>query len=271
MATVRVNGVDLWYKFSGTGETVVQIGGAVSGHEGYATITPGVSEHYRVLDYDHRGYGLSSRPKQRYTLETWSADLAALMDALEIERAHIHGGSMGSFIALDFAARYPEKTDKLLMGAGAVAKCDAMGIHMFRVWQDIASAYGAVSEQLARELLTKAFGRGLLDEMGDDILRETLAVLERNTDTDVFIDACQAMIDTDVRDVVPNVTAPALVMCGRHDILTPLDAGPGGAGARWVAENLPNGRLEIFEHSGHGHYVEEIERSVEVILDFLAS
>ena len=88
------------------------------------------------------------------------------MDALEIEKAHIHGGSMGSFIALDFAARYPEKTDKLLMGAGAVAKCDAMGIHMFRVWQDIASAYGAVSEQLARELLTKAFGRRLLDEMG---------------------------------------------------------------------------------------------------------
>ncbi len=170
MATVRVNGVDLWYEFSGEGETVVQIGGAVSGHEGYATITPGVSEHYRVLDYDHRGYGLSSRPKQRYTLKTWSADLAALMDALEIEKAHIHGGSMGSFIALDFAARYPEKTDKLLMGAGAVAKCDAMGIHMFRVWQDVASAYGAVSEQLARELLTKAFGRRLLDEMGDEIL-----------------------------------------------------------------------------------------------------
>ena len=67
------------------------------------------------------------------------------------------------------------------------------------------------------------------------------------------------------------MTAPALVMCGRHDILTPLDAGPGGAGARWVAENLPNGRLEVFEQSGHGHYVEEIDRSVEVILDFLAS
>jgi pimeloyl-ACP methyl ester carboxylesterase len=271
MATVRVNGVDLWYKFSGEGETVVQIGGAVSGHEGYATITPGVSEHYRVLDYDHRGYGLSSRPKQRYTLETWSSDLAALMDALGIEKAHIHGGSMGSFIALDFAARYPDKTGKLLMGAGAVAKCDAMSIHMFRVWQDIASAYGAVSEELARELLTKAFSRGFLDEIGDEILGETLAVLERNTDTDVFIDACQAMIDTDVRDVIPRVTAPALVMCGVHDILTPLDAGPGGAGARYVAENLPNGHLEIFENSGHSHYVEEIDRSVQVIVDFLAA
>lgn len=270
MPVVEVNGVEIWYRFSGEGETVVQIGGAVSAHEGYATITPGLSEHYRVLDYDHRGYGLSSRPDQRYTLEVWSADLAALMDVLGVGKAHVHGGSMGSFIALDFAARYPEKVDKLLMGAGAVAKCDAMGVHMFRLWQDIASAYGVASEELARELLTKAFARPFLDEMGDEILWATKEVLERNTEQSVFIDACQAMIDTDVRDILPLVTAPALVMVGRYDILTPIDAGPGGAGARYVAENLPNGRMEIFEHSGHAHYVEEADRSIEVILDFLS-
>ena len=271
MATVRVNGVDLWHEFNGTGETVVQIGGAVSGHEGYATITPGLSQHYRVLDYDHRGYGLSSRPKQRYTLETWSNDLASLMDALGIDKAHIHGGSMGSFIALDFAARYPEKTEKLLMGAGAVAKCDSMSIYMFRIWQHVASAYGAVSEELATELLTKAFSRRFLVVAGPDLLTETLGVLQRNTETEVFIDACQAMIDTDVRPILSSVTAPALVMCGAEDILTPLDAGPDGAGARSVAEHRPNGRLEVFERSGHGHYVEEMERSVQVIVDFLAS
>ena len=79
------------------------------------------------------------------------------------------------------------------------------------------------------------------------------------------------MIDTDVRPILSSVTAPALVMCGAEDILTPLDAGPDGAGARYVAEHLPNGRLEVFERSGHGHYVEEIERSVQVIVDFLAS
>ena len=270
MPTVEVNGVDIWYQFSGTGETVVQIGGAVSAHEGYATITPELSKHYRVLDYDHRGYGLSSRPEQDYTLEVWSADLAALMEVLEVERAHIHGGSMGSFIALDFAARYPEKVGKLLMGAGAVAKCDAMGVYMFQTWQDVASAYGVVSVELARELLAKAFSRAFLDEMGDELLWATKDVLERNTSLPVFIDACQAMIDTDVRDILKDVTAPALVMVGSEDILTPIDAGPDGAGARYVADHLPNGRMEVFEGSGHAHYVDQAERSIEVILDFLA-
>ena len=127
MPKVKVNGAELWYQFSGEGSTIVQIGGAVSAHEGYATITPGLSQHYRVLDYDHRGYGSSDRPAQHYTLDTWSDDLAGLMDALELERAHIHGGSMGSFIAVNFAARYPGRVDKLLLGAGAVGRCDRIG------------------------------------------------------------------------------------------------------------------------------------------------
>ena len=52
MATARVNGVNLWYQWTGSGDVVVQVGGAVSAHEGYATITPELSKHYAVLDYD---------------------------------------------------------------------------------------------------------------------------------------------------------------------------------------------------------------------------
>lgn len=270
MSKVRVNDVDLWYRFSGEGETVVQVGGAVSAHEGYATITPELSRHYRVLDYDHRGYGQSDRPEQRYSVAVWSSDLAALLEALGVESVHVHGGSMGSFIALDFAARFPEKVDRLLLGAGAVAKCDAMSVHMFRVWQAVASAYGIESEELARILLTHAFSRTHLDGLGDEVLDEMRDVTARNASLPVFLDACQAMIDTDVRDLLDQVTCPTLVMVGSDDVLTPLDGGPGGADARYVAEHLPHGHLVVFEGSGHGHYIEQAERSVEVILDFLA-
>ena len=272
MPKVNVNGVELWYEFTGEGSTVVQIGGAVSAHEGYATITPGLSQHYRVLDYDHRGYGGSDRPAQHYTLDTWSDDLAGLMDALELERAHIHGGSMGSFIAVNFAARYPDRVDKLLLGAGAVGRCDRMGVLQFRIWQSLARAYGVASRELAEQLLTHAFSRAFLDgpDGGDEAVDLMQEVTARNVGTDVFIDACQAMIDTDVTARLGDVTAPTLVMVGSDDVLTPLDAGPGGAGARYVAENLPNARLVVFEGSGHGHYVEQQEDSLTAILDFLA-
>jgi pimeloyl-ACP methyl ester carboxylesterase len=273
MATVEVGGVNLWYEFVGSGETVVQVGGAVSAHEGYATITPELSKHYRVLDYDHRGYGSSDRPNQKYTMDTWCDDLAGLMDALGVERAHVHGGSMGSFIAINFAANYPEKVDKLLLGAGAVAKCDRMATLHFKVWQHIASAYGIASRELAEELLTKAFSRGYLDGSvgGDEVLAEMQDVTARNASLPVFLDACDVMIDTDVTDRLDAVTAPTLVMVGSEDVLTPLDMGPDGAGARYVAEHLPDARLEIFEGSGHGHYIEQAEESITAILEFLGS
>jgi pimeloyl-ACP methyl ester carboxylesterase len=91
----------------------------------------------------------------------------------------------------------------------------------------------------------------------------------RNASTHVFIDACQVMIDADVRAQLPHLSAPTLVMVGSDDVLTPLDAGPGGVGARDVARMIPGATLKIFEGSGHGHYGEQTEESVRAILDFL--
>jgi pimeloyl-ACP methyl ester carboxylesterase len=70
LAIATVNGANIWYEISGSGPLLVQIGGAVSAHEGYAAITPAMAEHFTVLDYDHRGYGLSERrPGQQYVLD----------------------------------------------------------------------------------------------------------------------------------------------------------------------------------------------------------
>lgn len=265
-----VNGTRLWYRLAGSGDCVVQVGGAVSAHEGYDTITPVLAEHYEVLDYDHRGYGQSARPRQRYTIDVWCDDLVALLDHLGKERVHIHGGSMGSFVAIAFALAHPDRVDKLALGAGAVAKCDGMGVSHFRVWQHIARAYGVGSREMAEELVNKAFSRHHIDTVGLETLVEGMIdSASRNADTDVFIDACQVMIDADVRDGLPHLTVPTLVMVGSEDVLTPLDAGPGGVGARQVAALIPGAQLAVFEGSGHGHYIEQADESIAVLLDFL--
>lgn len=270
LSTAHVNGTRLWYDLVGSGACVVQIGGAVSAHEGYDTVTPVLAEHYEVLNYDHRGFGLSDRPSQRYTIDVWCDDLVGLLDHLGKDRVHVHGGSMGSFVAIAFALAHPERVDKLLLGAGAVAKCDGMGVSHFRVWQHLARAYGVGSRQVADELVNKAFSRRHIDSVGLDVLVEAMIdSAARNADTEVFIDACQVMIDADVRDSLPKLTAPTLVMVGSDDVLTPLDAGPDGVGARMVAEAIPNATLRVFEGSGHGHYIEQAAESIDAILDFL--
>ncbi len=268
MAAVTVNGCRLWYELRGDGPYLVQIGGAVSAHEGYATVTDAMAEHFTVIDYDHRGYGGSERPDGGYSLEVWAADLAGLLDAIGVERTHVHGGSMGGFIATKFGAEYPDRVDRLVI-SGAVAKCDRMARTQFEVWKMIARAYGVDSEELALELTTKAFSRAYLDEWDHDLLTEMRDVTVRNVTTEVFCAACDAMIETDVREELRLVTAPTLVLVGSEDCLTPLDTGPDGAGARAIADGIPNARLHVFEGCGHGNLVERADESIEVIVDFL--
>jgi 3-oxoadipate enol-lactonase len=116
---VEVNGVNLWYRISGDGDPVVQIHGAGFGHYNFDPSTPELARHFRVVDYDMRGYGDSDRPVQHYDMEVWADDLASLMDALEVPSAHVHGSSMGGMIAIVFAAKYPERTDSVVINCAA--------------------------------------------------------------------------------------------------------------------------------------------------------
>src|SRR6059036_225177 len=110
----QVNGVELWYDVQGEGEPVVQIHGAGFGHYNFAPATPELSKHFRVVDYDMRGYGRSHRPVQHYDMEVWADDLAGLMDALGIAAAHVHGTSMGGMIAIVFAGKYADRTTSVV-------------------------------------------------------------------------------------------------------------------------------------------------------------
>lgn len=273
MSFVNVNGVNLYYEISGTGPTVVQIGGAVNGHEGYALITPHLREHFTVVDYDHRGYGQSDRPTQAYTMDTWADDLAVMLDALGIDRCHIHGGSMGGFIACRFAAKYPERVDRLVFN-GAVAKCDWMSRTYFHLWKRLAQTFGLTSDELALMLLTHAFSRTYLDEMltsgslhSLDWMKDSIG---RNATLEIFCDACDAMAETDVTGLLGNITAPTLVLHGTDDCLTPLHCGPDGAGARTIHEGIPGSELSLLDGCGHGVLFERSEEAVGKVIAFLA-
>jgi len=273
MPHITVNDVSLYYEINGTGPTVVQIGGAVNGHEGYALITPHMQEHFTVIDYDHRGYGESDRPHQKYTMDTWSDDLAAMLDALEIEKCHVHGGSMGGFIACLFAAKYPERVDRLVFN-GAVAKCDWLARTNFHLWKRTAQEFGLDSDEMALMLLTHAFSRSYLDEM---VMSGNLHSLDwmkdsirRNATLEIFADACDAMAETDVTGILKNITAPTLLLHGDEDWLTPLDCGPDGAGARKLHEGIPGSELEVFSPCGHGILFERPTESVDKVIEFLS-
>lgn len=273
MPTAVVNGVNLYYEINGAGPWLLQVPGAVSGHEGYAAVTPGMAEHYRVIDYDPRGYGASDRPEQRYTFDVWAQDMVGLLDAIGVDTAHVHGGSMGSTLALYFAARYPDRVRGLVL-SGCTAKSDFLAIAQYEVWKNLARAYGTDSRELAYELASKAVNREFLDgPNGGEALVDAIADLAgRFVSPDVFCDACDALITVDVTGDLSAVRAPTLVIAGTADMLTPAIQGPTGAGATAIYEGLTNARFREYveiEGSAHANLMDAPEACMGAIVPFL--
>src|SRR5438093_7055484 len=266
----EVNGVNLWYQVSGEGEPVVQIHGAGFGHFNFAPATPELSKHFKVVDYDMRGYGQSDRPVQDYDMEVWADDLAGLMDALDIPEAHVHGTSMGGMIAIVFAAKYPEKTTSVVINCAA-AKLGLAGRLVFQNWIDLVQLDpdGPGSRIHAELIAWQALSKEFLETPDGVAAIDTIQQILRDSNrTEVLAAACKAMQDMDLRPYLPRIQAPALVLGGDEDLMTPWDQGPGGAGQEAIYEGIPNADKYVIRGSGHSTLFDNTEEHNRVVIDF---
>ena len=268
--TVEVNGVNLWYEVSGDGEPVMQIHGGGFGHSNFAPATPELAKEFKVVDYDMRGYGKSDRPVQEYDMEVWADDLAGLLDALGIERAHVHGTSMGGMIAIVFAGKYPERTRSVVINCAA-AKLGPSGRLIFKNWIDIArmDADGPGSRTLAELITWQALSKRFLEEQDAEELTDLIQQILRDSNRiEVFTAACQAMCDMDITDWLPKISSPALVLGGDEDVMTPWDQGPGGVGQEGIYESIPNAEKHVIAGSNHSTIFDSTEEHNRVVIDF---
>ncbi|MDP6475959.1 MAG: alpha/beta fold hydrolase [Alphaproteobacteria bacterium] len=271
MAFAEINGAKLWYEVTGEGEPVMHIHGAGFGHFNFATATPVESKYFQCVDYDQRGYGLSEKPIQDYDMEVWADDLAALMDHLGLETAHVHGTSMGGMVAQVFGAKYGHRTRRLIINCSA-AKLDTAGKLTFKTWIDIAESMGCGSRALAELLAVQALSHNFLDGPdGAGAIDMIQDILERSNRKEVFQRACQAMIDMDLRDWARSIAVPTLVIGGDEDIMTPWNVGPEGCGQEWLAQNIPGAVKYVVKGSNHSTLFDGTEENMRVVVNFLQS
>jgi 3-oxoadipate enol-lactonase len=269
---IAVNGVELWHRVTGEGEPVVQIHGAGFGHFNFDPVTPLLAERFRVVDFDMRGYGQSERPHQAYDMEVWADDVAGLLDALGLEKAHVHGTSMGGMIAIVVAGKYPERTTSVVINCAA-AKLGAAGRLIFKNWIDIAhlDPDGPGSRLLAELITWQALSKRFLDEQDEAELATTIqTILRDSNDVEVFTAACQAMCDMDLRPWLGRITSPALVLGGDEDLMTPWDQGPDGAGQQAIADGIAGAERHVLRGSNHSTIFDATAEHARVVGDFFA-
>jgi 3-oxoadipate enol-lactonase len=268
---VEVNGIRLWHRITGSGEPVCQIHGAGFGHYNLDPVTPLIADAgFMVVDYDQRGYGASDKPVQHYDMEVFADDLAGLMDALGIERAHIHGTSMGGMVAQVFAGKYPERTISVVINCSA-AKLGRMGRLIFKNWIDIArlDPDGPGSRILAELIAWQAVSKRFLESPeGAGIADHCQQILRDSNRVEVFTAVCQAMNDMDLTPWLGKITSPALVLGGDEDLMTPWDQGPEGVGQQGIYERIVGAEKYVIKGSGHSTVFDGTEEHARVVIDF---
>ncbi len=189
-------------------------------------------------------------------------DVAGLLNAIGIRKAHIMGLSMGGAIALEFAINYPEKTVSLVLGCTSCG-----GPHAKEIDPAVMTMLGNMGkltpEESARALMPIRFTEEFIEkhkDIIDEIIKEGL---EYPTPPHGYACQMQAVRGHDTYDRLPQIKAPTLVIAGSVDKLGPVE------NAKILASRIPNAELVILENMRHGFRIEAAEKTNGVILEFL--
>jgi pimeloyl-ACP methyl ester carboxylesterase len=260
--TLSLNGIDLVYDFYGDGaETLVLVNGLADAKESWELQLPAFSERYRVLVYDNRGVGESSMPAGPYTTKDMAEDLAGLVDALELDRFHLLGVSMGGMIAQEYAIAHSAR----LRSASFCCTYSFPGpfcLRMFACWRDLVPHLGVGFTQ--REVILWAFTTDFFEQREDELAEIEQLMAENPQPPDGYLAQLHSIETHDTRGRLGAVTCPSMVLVGREDILIYPKL------SRRLHDELP--RSTWVEVAG-GHaciweYPDDFNRAV---LDFLAS
>jgi 3-oxoadipate enol-lactonase len=260
------DGIQLYYEFTGPEDApvILQFGGGLFGRHNFGLVNDGFRETFRLLSFDARGYGASSSPREAYSIEGWADDGAALLDAVGLERALIHGTSMGGMIAIAFTAKFPEKTIAACADV-AFAKCDAYRRTLFRVWRRMAETMPW--DEFSDHVTTQAVGAKFIESFDGDIFQLVRDIVGLN-DPYTVRQACLAMENMDLSPLVPGISRPLLMTNGTHDILCPPELAPSGLGARKMAEMNEHIELVEFPDIGHADLVECPDDAIRIVSEF---
>ena len=145
--SVSVGDINIAYRVLGQGDPIVLIMGSSSTMDMWSPrFLDNLSSKYKVIIFDNRGMGNTTAPPGNFSIAQFANDTAGLMAALGIEKAHIMGWSMGSFVAQELAIRYPERVNKIILYAGDCGGKEAV-MPSPQVLKDLTNTSGSPEER----------------------------------------------------------------------------------------------------------------------------
>ncbi len=217
MPLIRANGIELFFDLTGPQDAPVivfsnSIGTTI---EMWNAQAEALSDRYRCLRYDTRGHGRSEVVDCPIGIEDLADDIAGLLDALQIPKAHVAGVSLGGMTAQALAVRHPDRVRSLALVATAAYLPPPEG------WDERAAT---VRREGMAAIVDAVIPRWFTAPYVERCPQEVSAVRNRFLQMDPrgYAVCCGAIRDMDLRESIASIRAPALIMAGADDPATPV-------------------------------------------------
>lgn len=266
MATITANGITMAYEIEGSGPPLVLVAGLGYSRWMWHKMVPGLAKHFMVLSYDNRGVGGTDKPAGPYSAQLLADDLAALLEALEVEKTAVFGHSMGGFVAQAFALAYPDKLSKLILSATNFG-----GPRHVPVTQEaLAVLMDTSSEPLTRLrngiLISCAEG---FAERQPEVVEDWLTYRASHPIDPVGYQAQMGVglglmsEEACYEHKLSAIKMPTLILSGAEDKVVP----PANVGL--LAQTIPHAETAVIDQAGHFFPFEQPETAVNIVTQFL--
>lgn len=261
---------------AGDGPPVVLLHG-IGGHaEAFARNVVPLAHHHRVLAVDYLGFGLTDKPSEPANRDAYVTHLLDLLDAADIERAHLVGESLGGWIAMWTAILHPERVHRLVSVCGARLEVDTDEVSERYTREGIAELRRLTREfveQPSREAVRRRMEwlfRSPQESLTDELVELRWRLYQRDQADRVLKDAADPTRRGPTNshglglDELARIGAPTLFLWTTHNPTTTA------ATAERAAEHVPDCSFELLEECGHWPQWEDPEAFNRAVLDFLA-
>ena len=263
MPKVTVNDITINYEQQGAGEPLVLIPYLAADNACYAFQVEEYAKHFTCVSVDPRGSGETDKPEGYYSTELFADDVGAFMGALDIERAHISGLSLGAAVGMWLAAKHPRRVKSLSLHSGWT-RTDPFLKTVVEGWQVMAKGLGSVTEMVIQGIFPWCFTPELYAARPDYV--QSLAEFIRGRPAqpvDAFMRQTDAVIAHDVEAHLSEITAPTQVTCGRFDMVT------GRRFAERMKAKILGAELTVFEDCSHAPIYEKVDEFNQRTMEFL--
>lgn len=257
----------------GEGPPIVFVHGLSGSWPNWLEQLPVFGDEHRVIALDLPGFGHSPMPTERITISLYARILDELMDRLGVSAATVVGNSMGGFASTELAIAFPQRVERLvLVSAAGIStyrhrRVERLEPYLRRVAPMLAAytAWTATrSDWIARRAGLRNLSLGVVTRHPSRLPAPLAAEQIRGAGKPGFMQALRANIDYPIRERLPEIACPTLIVWGDEDRVIPV------SDASVFEELIPDSHKVIFEDTGHMAMLERPGAFNRLLADFMA-